>query len=146
MYIFCPIRVQSQVESNQKLKRKWYLIPPSLTFSIIRYISRVKRKNPGKGVAPSPTPQCSSYWKGSLQIALDYGHQLYFTHTHTHTHTYTLWAIYITREKGVAPSPTPQCSSYWKGSLQIALNYGHQLHRHTYTLWAIYITREKAII
>ena len=26
----------------------------------------------------SPTPQCSSYWKGSLLVALDYGHQLYF--------------------------------------------------------------------
>ena len=26
--------------------------------------SRVKWSNPGKGVAPSSTPQCSSYWKG----------------------------------------------------------------------------------
>ena len=33
--------------------------------------------NPRKGVAPSLT-QCSSYWKGSLRISLDYGHQLYF--------------------------------------------------------------------
>ena len=24
-----------------------------------------------KGVAPSPTPQCSSYWKGSLQVTVD---------------------------------------------------------------------------
>ena len=24
-----------------------------------------------------PTPQCSSYWKGSLQVALDYSRQLY---------------------------------------------------------------------
>ena len=28
---------------------------------------------------PSPTLQCSSYWKGSLLVALDYGRQLYFT-------------------------------------------------------------------
>ena len=28
------------------------------------------------GVTTSPTPQCSSYWKGSLLVALDYGHQL----------------------------------------------------------------------
>ena len=27
---------------------------------------------------PSPTPQCSSYWKGSLRVTLNYGHQLYF--------------------------------------------------------------------
>ena len=32
--------------------------------------------NTGKGVASSPTPQCSSYWKGSLLVALDYGRQL----------------------------------------------------------------------
>ena len=31
-------------------------------------------------------------------------------------------------EKGVAPSPTPWCSSYWKGSLLVALNYGRQLY------------------
>ena len=50
--------VQSQVESYQRLK-KWYLVPPCLTLSIIRYGSRVKWSNPGKGVAPSPTPWCS---------------------------------------------------------------------------------------
>ena len=52
----------------------------SLTLSSIRYVSRVKWNNPGKGVAPSPTPQCSSYRKGNLQITLDYGRQLYFTY------------------------------------------------------------------
>ena len=36
----------------------------------------VKWSNPGKGVAPFPTPRCSSYWKGSLRVALDYGRQL----------------------------------------------------------------------
>ena len=41
--------IQSQVESYQRLK-KWYLMPPSLTLSIIRYGSRVKWSNPGKGV------------------------------------------------------------------------------------------------
>ena len=39
--------------------------------------SRVKWRNPGKGVAPFPTSWCSSYRKGSLQFALDYGGQLY---------------------------------------------------------------------
>ena len=34
---------------------KWYLIPPCLALSNIRYVSRVKWSNPGKGVAPSPT-------------------------------------------------------------------------------------------
>ena len=58
--------VQSQVESYQRLK-KWYLMLPCITLSNIRYRSRVKWSNPGKGVAPSPTPWCSSY-----------GHQLHF--------------------------------------------------------------------
>ena len=71
--------VQSQVASCQRLK-KWYLMPPCLTLSIIRYGSRVKLSNPGKGVAPSPTPWCSSYRKGSLRVTLDYGRQLYFTY------------------------------------------------------------------
>ena len=38
----------------------------------LRYVSRVKWSNPGKGMAPFPTPWCSSYWKGSLLVALDY--------------------------------------------------------------------------
>ena len=49
-----------------------------LKLSNIRCISRVKWSNPGKGVAPSSTPRCSSYWKGSLLVALDYGRQLNF--------------------------------------------------------------------
>ena len=54
-----------------------YWIPPGLTLSIIRYGSRVKWSNPGKGVVPSPTPCCSCYLKGSLRVCLDYGRQLY---------------------------------------------------------------------
>ena len=41
------------------------------TLSNIRHISRVKWSNPGKGVAPSPTPRCCSYGKGSLWVTLD---------------------------------------------------------------------------
>ena len=44
----------------QKLK-KWYLLPPCLTLSYIRYVSRVKWSNPEKGAASFRTPQCSSY-------------------------------------------------------------------------------------
>ena len=68
--------VQSQVASYQRLL-KWYLIPPCLTLSNIRCVSRVKWSNPGKGVAPSSTPRCSSLWKGNLRVTLDYGGQIY---------------------------------------------------------------------
>ena len=41
------------------------------------YKVRIKGKveHPEKGVVPSPTPRCSSYWKGILQVALDCGRQ-----------------------------------------------------------------------
>ena len=43
------------------------------------YKVRIKGKveESREGVAPSPTPWCSSYRKGSLRVTLDYGHQLY---------------------------------------------------------------------
>ena len=69
--------VQSQVMSYQGL-RKWYLILPCLTLSNIRYVSRVKWSNSGKGLAPSPTRRCSSHWKRRLLVTLDYGCQRYF--------------------------------------------------------------------
>ena len=69
--------VQSLVKSYQRLK-KWYLIPPCLTLSNIRHVSRVKWNNPEKGEVPSSTCRCSSYRKGSLLVALDYGCQLYY--------------------------------------------------------------------
>ena len=50
----------SQLFIDIRLK-KLYLMPPCLTLSIIWYGSRVKWSNPGNGVAPSLTPQCSSY-------------------------------------------------------------------------------------
>ena len=47
--------------SHTKDFKKWYLIPPCLTLSLIWYVSIVKWSNQGKGVAPSPTPRCSSF-------------------------------------------------------------------------------------
>ena len=57
--------------------QKRYLMPPCLTLNIIRQGSRVKWVNPGKGVAISRTPWCSSYRKRNLRVTLDYGRQLY---------------------------------------------------------------------
>ena len=79
--------VQSQVESYQRLK-KWYVIPPCITLSTIRYVSRKTWSNPGKGAVPSPIPQCSYYWKGYLWVTLDYGQQLYFLCIHMYVCMY----------------------------------------------------------
>ena len=43
----------------------------------VRIKGKVKQSR--EGVAPSPTPWCSSYRKESLRVTLDYGRQLYFT-------------------------------------------------------------------
>ena len=61
---------------HTKDSKKWYLMPPCLTLSIIRYGSRVKWNDTGKGVVPSPT-RCSSYWKRKPSVTLNYGRQLY---------------------------------------------------------------------
>ena len=42
-----------------------------------QYKEHIKSKME-KGEAPSPTPRCSSYWKGSLLFTLDNDHQLYY--------------------------------------------------------------------
>ena len=57
--MFRKTRVQSQIESYQRHK-KWYLMLPCLTLSIISYGSRVKWSNPCKGV-PSPAPRKRTY-------------------------------------------------------------------------------------
>ena len=44
----------------------------------VRINGSVFHYHPGKRVASSPTPWCCSYQKGSLQITLDKGCQLYF--------------------------------------------------------------------
>ena len=57
--------------------RKMVFDTSCLTLSIIRYVSRVKWSNPRKGVAPYPTSRCSSYWKWSFWVTLNYSHHLY---------------------------------------------------------------------
>ena len=58
--------------SYTKDLKKWYLMPPCLTLSIMRCGWRVKWSNSRNGVAPYPTPRCGSYWKGNLQVTLNY--------------------------------------------------------------------------
>ena len=55
---------------NAHTKKVWKLIVCT------SYILRVKWSNPGRVLAPSSTPQCSSYWKGSLLVTLDCSRQL----------------------------------------------------------------------
>ena len=92
-----------------KTKKKWYLIPPCLTLSNIRYVSRVKWSNPGKGVAPSPTPRCSSYWKGSLLVAN-------FTLLVWVSHFYTIFVLLILFRWLISPPPLHFCLNIVKNN------------------------------
>ena len=66
------IGVQSEFVSYQRLKKK--VLDASL-FNTQHYKVRIKGKwsNLTKWVTLSPTPQCSSYWNGSIRVALDIG-------------------------------------------------------------------------
>ena len=54
---------------------------------------KVKWSIPGKGVASFPTPWCSSYWKGSLQLSLVNNRPTYLTDTYIYIYIY----IYINK-------------------------------------------------
>ena len=51
-----------------------YMVLDASLFNTQHYKVWIKSKwsNPGKRVVFSPTPQCSSYWKGSYRVAFDY--------------------------------------------------------------------------
>ena len=48
-----------------------------------------KWSNPGKGIAPFLTPRCSSYWKGSLWVTLNYSHH------HTNIYMIRIFSLLI---------------------------------------------------
>ena len=145
--------VQSQVESYQRLKKKWYLIPPCLTLNNIRYVSSVKWSNSGKGVAPSPTPWCSSYWKGSLLVILEYGRQhvqfsmyvfvirnLYHTHTHTHPYIYIYIYTHLKKVLNISNTHARTHICIKKRLESVLYIYTHMhIRAHTYTNTHIYI-------
>ena len=134
-------------------KTLWYLI-----HSNIRYVSRIKWSNPGKGVASSSTPQCSSYWKGSLIVALDYGRLQFIIHIyiyiyiyiqiyvhiymHIYIHVHRCMHIYIHfKTSGLSLfHPFPLCSS---AHIHIIYDfiyiYASHIHEHTHTYIHTYI-------
>ena len=88
------IAVRSQVESYQR--------PSSLTFSTVRYVTRVKWSNLGNEVASSPTPRCCSNQKVSFCLQmwlyiLDYLLSILIVNIKlsTHIHAYIYIYIYI---------------------------------------------------
>ena len=76
LYVFLPdISIMVRVFANgsgshTKESKKWYLMPPYLTLSIIKYGSRVKWVNPGKGVVPSCTLGVVAIEKGAFRSPL----------------------------------------------------------------------------
>ena len=77
----------------------WYIL-----LNTQHYKVRIKGKveNQEKGVAPSPATWCCSFWKGRLQIVLDYGHHLYiyiyiyrYIYTRVRRTPYTLFLVEV---------------------------------------------------
>ena len=66
LHLMVRILFKSSEESELLPSPLWGLLGSNIWFS-------------REGVAPSPTPWCSSYRKGCLRVTLDYGRQLYFT-------------------------------------------------------------------
>ena len=59
--------------------------------------------NPGKGVAPSPTSWCSSYWKGNLQVTI-----IYNSNTEPYHLKVQIWPVPLGRcEKKGMITPIP---------------------------------------
>ena len=75
------------------------------------YKVRIKGKveQSREGVAPSPTPSCSSYRKGSLRVTLDYGRPLYFFY----------WTIDMTLSGATIPGQNGPGNDGNKGVLHI---------------------------
>ena len=78
--------------------------------------------NQGKGVAPSSTPRCSSYWEGSLQVALDYGRPIYLI--------YIYW-FYAYSDNKIELLFVHLCGSY----LNFIYYYASISHRRELVLW-----------
>ena len=76
LYIYIYIEREGFDLRSSHTKDSKMLLAAFLLNSIIKYESRVNWGNPGRGEAPFPASQLSSYWKGNLQVILDYGRQL----------------------------------------------------------------------
>ena len=58
---------QGSIPGRVMLKtQKMALDAALLNIQHYKHGSKIKSNNPGNGVAPFPTPRCSSYWKGNL--------------------------------------------------------------------------------
>ena len=105
------------------------MIPPCLTLSNIRYVSRIKWSNPGKGVVPSPTYWCSSYWKGAFwspsttvtnftylftKLSCSSRSKVLGTQKYLHTHTHMYIKVAFSLLNMFDPPPTSSSYSLYK--------------------------------
>ena len=88
----CPEDQPEEINDREKWQERVMDIRATST---TWWWSRVKWSNPGKGVESAPTPRCSRYWKRSLLVALDYGHQLYFLLISETCHLKWKWFLFF---------------------------------------------------
>ena len=125
-HIWCPVKLKDKIRWCQlKDKIRWHWFPQQSVDSNFGQFSnfinnglavRVFANGPGD-LGSIPGRVIPKTQKMVLDASL------------LNTQHYKVWIkgkVGQSRE-GVAPSPTPWCSSYRKGSLRVTLNYGRQL-------------------
>ena len=118
--------------------QKWYFRLPFLTLNIIRQGSRVRWSNPGKGVAPSPTPWYSSYQKGSLLVTFDKGPNFTFYYIIQTivlilvVIVTTFWSLYLQTffRLPIASCEDSKLSDKIKDSVRNSLKFSHYNKTH----------------
>ena len=95
----------------------------------VRIKGKVKQSR--EGVAPSPTPWCSSYRKGSLRVTLDYGRPLYFIYIYIYFEIRSKIAmkrVFQNKEKRKTHSFYNPKVCHWR--------FASYLERHLKILWS----------
>ena len=89
VYIYMYICIYMYIYTKVIPKTQKMVLDVSL-LNTQHYKVRIKGKveQSREGVAPSPTPWCSSYRKGSLRVTLDYGRQLYLLYIYIYIYIY----------------------------------------------------------
>ena len=86
------------------------------------YKVRIKGKveQSREGVAPSPTPWCSSYRKGSLRVTLDYGRLLFFyCYYHNVSADMSTGLLQVFGKKWRGTPHSPKLQPYWNLTIRL---------------------------
>ena len=95
---------------------------------------KIKWSNPRNGVAPSLTPRCSSYRKGSFRVTLDNGRQLLQSHMYKKIMKILVRYTYTSRTHTYMHLNTYHTHTYYYASTYTHTHvHTHNAHIYSYT-------------